>query len=99
MLFQLNKNLLITEIPNQIPETHGCDKCSKTGYSGRMVVAEVVTITAKMKGLIMNNASLEDLLNEARAQGMITMREDGLIKIAQGLTTIEEILRVTTVSD
>ena len=94
----VNPNL-ITEIPSQLPKTHGCDKCSNTGYSGRMVIAEVVSITPAIKNMIVDNASQEELFKAAREQGMITMREDGLLKIYQGITTIEEILRVTTVSD
>ena len=56
-------------------------------------------ITPEIKKLIMNNADIDELFKAARLQGMITMREDGLVKLAQGLITLEEILRVTTVSD
>ena len=65
---------LIFEIPNQVPKANGCDKCSNTGYSGRMVISEVVTITPEMKKLIMNNADIDELFKAARLQGMITMR-------------------------
>lgn len=87
-----------TEVPEKILKAHGCDKCSQTGYSGRIVLAEIITINAEIKDLILNNASVVDIIAAARKQGMITMREDGFIKVAQGLTTIEEVYRVTNVA-
>ena len=82
------------DIPEKVPHTVGCDKCSNTGYSGRLVIAEAVVITTEMKNLILNNASLGDYVTAARKDGMITIKEDGLSKVAQGLTTISEVLRV-----
>ena len=86
------------EIPTEIPKIHGCEKCSNTGYKGRLVIAEVVTVTAEMKRLMMNNSSSVDLIAAARKDGIITMREDGFIKVAKGLTTLEEVYRVTNVT-
>lgn len=88
----------VIEIPEKTPRVHGCEKCSQTGYSGRIVLAEVVTISSEIKNLILNNASLVDLITAARKEGMITMREDGFLKVAQGLTTLEEVFRVTNVA-
>ncbi len=87
-----------TAIPQEVPKTHGCDICSNTGYKGRLVLTEVVTITAEMKELILNNASSVKLILAARKDGMITIREDGLMKVSQGLTTLEEVHRVTNIS-
>ncbi len=84
--------------PEKVPHAHGCPECSQTGYKGRMVIAEVITINEEMKNLILNNASLADLILAARKEGFTTMREDGLNKIAQGLTTMEEVYRTTNIN-
>jgi type IV pilus assembly protein PilB len=87
----------VIDVPDKVQKVHGCDVCSKTGYKGRLVLAEVVTITAEMKDLILNAASSVDLITAARKEGIITMREDGFLKVAQGLTTMEEIYRATNI--
>jgi len=85
------------DIPTELPKVVGCDKCSNTGYLGRIVIDEVITITSEMKRLILDNKSSVDLITAARKEGITTMREDGFIKVAQGLTTLEEVYRVTNV--
>jgi len=85
------------QIPDGLPKINGCDKCSNTGYKGRLVISEVMNINNTMKRLIMNNASNVDLILAARRQGIITMREDGFIKVAQGFTTLSEVYRVTNI--
>ncbi len=85
------------EVPETVAKTVGCDSCSSTGYLGRLVICEVVTITSELKQLILNNASSVDLITAARKEGIITMREDGFIKASAGLTTLEEVHRVTNV--
>jgi len=92
-----NKHNLELTVPTKIPQIHGCDFCSQTGYKGRLVIAEVVIVDESMKRLILNSASSVDLIAEARKDGMLTMREDGLIKVSQGLTTLEEVHRVTNI--
>lgn len=87
----------MTNVPEKLPKSHGCDVCSNTGYSGRLTIAEVVTITDPLKKLIMENASASDLLVAAKKEGLITIREDGFMKAAAGLTTLEEVCRVTDV--
>ncbi|MBI4975044.1 type II/IV secretion system protein [Candidatus Peregrinibacteria bacterium] len=82
-------------VPEKMPKVHGCEACSSTGYNGRIVIAEAITINNEIKDLILNKASLEALVSAARKEGMITMYEDGLMKVAQGLTTLEEVHRVT----
>lgn len=86
------------EMPTEIPRVQGCEKCSNTGYRGRLVVAEVLTVNAEMRRLILEGASSVNLITCARKEGMITMREDGYIKVAQGLTTLEEVYRTTNVA-
>ncbi len=89
---------VVVAIPEKTVKVHGCDKCSQTGYFGRVVLAEIITINVEIKNLILNNASVVDIIATARKQGMTTMREDGFIKVAQGLTTLEEVYRVTNVA-
>ena len=73
----------------------GCPKCNKTGYSGRIGVFEVLTMTPALSTLILKEPSEEAIKKEAEAQEMITMKQDGIMKVLKGVTTIEEVLRVT----
>jgi len=73
----------------------GCRRCGNTGYKGRIGIYEVLEINDTIKRLINARATAEDIHKESKKMGMITMLEDGLIKAKQGVTTIEEILRVT----
>jgi len=72
----------------------GCEKCNKTGYRGRTAIHELLEIDDNMKSLIAQDAGLEKLRKQAKESGMITLREDGIDKVKQGITTIEEVLRV-----
>lgn len=72
----------------------GCTACGKTGYKGRMAIHEVMTITEEIERLVAEHASAEEMGKVARSQGMRTLRQDGLMKVREGLTSIEEILRV-----
>lgn len=72
----------------------GCEKCHNTGYRGRTAVHELLELDDKMKRLIANNAGSEELRKQAIESGMITMRQDGIEKAKQGITTIEEVMRV-----
>ncbi|TFD30533.1 GspE/PulE family protein [Cryobacterium cryoconiti] len=72
----------------------GCQHCSKTGYRGRIAVHEVMSVTENIERLAVARASSADIGRAARAEGMITLREDGWEKVRMGLTSIEEILRV-----
>jgi len=67
-----------------------------TGYSGRKGIYEAFPMTSTVKELVMKNATTDALEKQARSEGMLTMVEDGIFKAAQGLTTIEEVLRVVT---
>ncbi len=73
----------------------GCDKCSRTGYKGRIGVHEILENTPQIEELIVKRATSQDIEKQAVADGMITMWQDGFIKAVAGQTTIEEILRVT----
>ncbi len=72
----------------------GCKKC-RNGYKGRLGIFEVLQISDKVKKLINSSAPGEEIEEAAKAEGMTTMLEDGIIKIVQGITTVEEVMRVT----
>ena len=67
-----------------------------TGYSGRKGIYEVLPMASTIKELVMKNATSDEIGKQAKSEGMLTMAEDGIFKAAQGLTTIEEVLRVVT---
>ncbi len=73
----------------------GCEKCRKEGYKGRLGVFEVLDINEEVGKLINSKAASEEIEKEAIKSGMTTMLEDGIIKAVQGVTTLEEIMRVT----
>jgi len=77
----------------------GCEKCAGTGYSGRQGLYEVMPITSEIREQILDRASTAEIRRMAVKQGMLTLREDGLVKIQKGITTIEEVLRETAVAD
>jgi type IV pilus assembly protein PilB len=73
----------------------GCKQCGDTGYRGRIGIYEILEVDKKFGELILIDTSAEGLRAAARAQGMLSMLEDGFIKAKEGQTTIEEVLRVT----
>ncbi len=77
----------------------GCDLCNGKGYKGRLAVTEVMPISASIRTMILAGASTSELREEARKEGMKTLREDGILKMRKGLTTLDEIIRETVVMD
>jgi type IV pilus assembly protein PilB len=73
----------------------GCAACADTGYKGRIALYEVMPMKEEMKDLVLNGASSSELKSEAIRLGMSTLRQSGIKKIAEGVTTIEEVTRVT----
>lgn len=74
----------------------GCTACDSTGYYGRIGIYEVLTITPAINKLILQHAPASEIQNQAVHDGMITMRQDGFIKMLAGQTTLEEVVRLTT---
>ncbi len=72
----------------------GCTYCGKTGYRGRFAIHEVLTVTEEIERLIVDREHSEDIKKMAVAQGMLTLRQAGLVHVTKGTTSIEEILRV-----
>lgn len=75
----------------------GCDKCHQTGYKGRVGIFELLVLDDELRNLIVRNVPLTELRAAAESKDMRTLREDGLQKVYDGATTIEEIVRVTRV--
>jgi len=72
----------------------GCQECNQTGYFGRIGIFEVLPVSEKIGKLILERASASQVEEEAISEGMITMKQDGYLKVLEGITTIEEVLRV-----
>lgn len=74
----------------------GCEQCNREGYKGRLGIFEVLEVDDEMKKMISHKAPEEEMEKYCQSEGMLNMVEDGFIKAASGLTSVEEILRVTT---
>ena len=73
----------------------GCEQCGGTGYKGRQGLYEVMAMSPEIRRMIMQNASTDELRAQAIKEGMLTLRMDGLIKVARGITTLEEVIKET----
>jgi type IV pilus assembly protein PilB len=73
----------------------GCDRCNQTGYRGRVGIFEVLTLDEELRSLVLRRASADEIAAAAVAKGMVRLREDGQRKVLLGLTSPEEVLRVT----
>jgi type IV pilus assembly protein PilB len=77
----------------------GCLRCSGTGYKGRIALYEVLTMNDPLREKILRGASATEIKREAIAQGMMTLRASALMRLRQGITTVEEVLRCTTADE
>jgi len=75
---------------------NGCEKCGHTGYQGRYGIFEVLPATTEIQELVQNKSSAHKIYEASLKIGMITMKQDGIIKVLRGETTIDEVIRVTT---
>ncbi len=73
----------------------GCETCFNTGYLGRKAIYELLPVDDEIRQLIMKNADASTIKAAAVAKGMLTLRQDGAEKILQGITTVDEVVRVT----
>ena len=85
--YEKNKNL-------KLFEGRGCKECNNTGYLGRIGIFEVLLISEKIAKMIIVRSRAQDIAKQAVSEGMITMRQDGILKVLEGITTVEEVLRV-----
>ena len=101
--YQLAKNAaeelgiyqLTSQKENNFYRGKGCERCLNSGYSGRVGITELFILSSSIKELILSRAGEIKIKEAARKEGMKTMREDGLLKALKGLTSLEEVLRVT----
>jgi general secretion pathway protein E len=79
----------------EIYKVVGCEKCFHTGYRGRIGIYELMLMGQKLKSLILKSYDANRIMEEARKLHMVSLRQDGINKVLRGVTTIEEVLRVT----
>ena len=85
---------LLTKTSFELYRGKKCQECNGTGYSGRVGIFEVLPITEKIGKLILEQAPSSQINEQAIANGMIEMKQDGYMKVVEGITTLEEVLRV-----
>jgi type IV pilus assembly protein PilB len=73
----------------------GCPRCNQTGYKGRIGIYQLLSMSEQLESLAVTKASREDIERAALGEGMRTLWDDGLAKVAAGLTSIEELARVS----
>jgi len=83
------------QVPDHMYHGVGCDKCGKSGYKGRKGIFEIFKVDDTIQRLIFDHAPATLLRQRAREMGMRTLREDGMLKVASGMTSLSEVLRVT----
>jgi len=84
--------------PDDVPQLYkavGCPACSGTGYRGRVALHEIMTLSDDIESLVVTRSTGSEIRQTALREGMVSLRDDGWSKVAQGLTTIEEVLRVS----
>lgn len=85
-------NIDLSEV--NIAKPKGCPKCNNTGYKGRLGIHEVLECTDELKGLIKKKADIDEIRKQAIKDGMTTLKQDGILKVFQGLTDLKEVRRV-----
>lgn len=99
------KEVLGDFIPKELSETakiriargKGCESCGDSGYLGRIAIFEVLKVSSAINKMILQKSTAKDIEVQARKEGLITMEQDGYLKALEGITTIEEVLRVSEV--
>ena len=89
------KDSLPYKPPYYIYKSKGCPTCNNKGYLGRFGIFEIMRMTPELEQIILTQPSQERLMAEAKRQGMITLRQDGIIKVLEGIISLEEVLAIT----
>lgn len=87
----------IPPMPANIFEANGCEKCNQTGYKGRIGIYEGIKMSPEVNAVIEMNPNEEEVEKASASQGILTMKQDGIIKILKGITSIDELERVITI--
>ncbi len=104
-LTQNIKNVLETFLPKKYQDGQpiklfrgeGCNQCNNSGYLGRIAIFEVIRINTVINKMIVQHTTAKEIENQAKKEDLITMKQDGYLKTLEGITTIEEVLRVAEV--
>ena len=91
----LREQFGVTELPPTLKRGRGCAACKGAGYKGRTAIYEFLEVDEQIQSLILRRASSHEIVRSAQPRGMRTLRQDGWQKILQGMTTPQEVLRVT----
>ncbi len=83
------------ELKTPLMKAGGCDACQGLGFKGRTGMFELFVMTDSLRPLILERASVNDMRAKAQAEGMRSLREDGIAKVLAGVTTVEEMIRET----
>jgi type II secretory ATPase GspE/PulE/Tfp pilus assembly ATPase PilB-like protein len=81
------------EKPFKLYQSKGCKRCNQKGTKGRIAIFELLSMTKELEVVVLDNLSEGEIIKEANRQGMITMKQDGLLKALQGIISLEEVLR------
>jgi len=100
--YQVDKNYLTAmgwditgmELPDHLFRSMGCQACGNTGYKGRFAIHEVLNVNEQIERMIVEHAHSDDISRAAVADGMVTLRQAGLLAVATGITSVDEVLRV-----
>jgi type IV pilus assembly protein PilB len=89
----------IPPIPEKVYTANGCEKCNHTGYKGRIGIYEGIKISPEVNSVIDMNPSADEVEKAAAPQGILTLKQDGIVKILKGITSLDELERVITIED
>lgn len=89
----------IPPIPENIFNAVGCEKCNNTGYKGRIGIYEGIRMTPEVNSIIENNPSADEIEKAAAPQAILTLKQDGVVKILQGITSLDELERVISIEN
>ncbi len=99
VLASIEDRSLVPTNTTTIYTAQGCEKCNNTGYKGRVGIYEAILTSDKIETAVETNPSEREIWNAAKGQGILTMKQDGVIKILEGVTTMEELERVISMKD
>ncbi len=99
MIATIEDKSLIPATRTKVWTAVGCEKCNKTGYKGRVGIYEAILTDKKIEDAVETNPSEREIWLAAQGQGLLTMKQDGVLKILQGMTSLEELERVISITD
>ena len=99
VLASIEDKTLIPKSYEKIYKAKGCQKCNNTGYAGRIGIYEAILSSKEVEDAVEKNPSEREIWGAAKNQGLLTLKQDGVLKVLQGITSIEELERVIALSD